>query len=219
LEWSEKYTALEVPFERSVVALFKFYDVLREHIDAKPDSYLTWFNQIPIASGIVSKREGKNAIDLVCRTARGIYDFVELKIPKPVNGSETPLYAAMEILKNGLLYLFTRRHMPDLMRQGYSPKLPRARKQGIISATEILEATQVTLCVLAPKYFYKKFNLAWLEGELNKGLKALLANNPVDGLDRMTFRWEHLPDRPFEITGQNGFKLDFTRNHLDLWDA
>jgi hypothetical protein len=217
-EWSVEWRSAEVPLERSAVALFKFYDVLRERLDDKPNPDLTWFNQIPVASGIVSQREGRNAIDLVCRTARGAYDFVELKFPKRSGSSETPLNAAVEILKNGVLYLFTRRHLADLERQGYRPQLGKDQKLSGIDAREILEANRVTLCVLAPRYFYDAYDLAWLEDELNQGLKDHLTQ-PIDGLE-MRFCFEYLPDKPFEISPKDGFgfKLDFTRCHLDQWD-
>ncbi len=218
-EWSVEWRSAEVPLERSAVALFKFYDVLRERLDNKPNPALTWFNQIPIASGIVSKRESRNAIDLVCRTARGIYDFVELKFPKPGSTSETPLNAAMEILKNGVLYMFTRRHLIDLEAQGYKPRLEEDQELTCVDAREILEAKSVTLCVLAPRYFYDAYDLAWLEDELNRGIKDHLIKQPVDGLE-IGFRFEYLPDKPFEISPKDGFgfKLDFSRFHLDQWD-
>ena len=129
LKWSVDFKSAEVPLERSAVALFKFYDILRERIDSNPNKHLTWFNQIPVACGIVSKRETRNAIDLVCRTAKGVYDFVELKFPKQEHSSEMPLNATIEILKNGVLYLFTRRHLRDLEKQnkGYRPQLAKEK--------------------------------------------------------------------------------------------
>ena len=226
LKWSEDFKSAEVPLERSAVALFKFYDVLRERIDTNPNRHLTWFNQIPVACGIVSKRETRNAIDLVCRTGKGVYDFVELKFPKQEHSSEMPLNATVEILKNGVLYLFTRRRLRDLEKQnkGYKPQLAKENgeqakepKETFVPR-EILEANEINLCVLAPEYFYYRFNLAWLEEELNEGLREFLKINTVQGLTRITFRYESLPNRPFEITGQNGFRLDFTRQHLD-WNV
>jgi hypothetical protein len=221
LDWSWDFKSAEVPLERSTVALFKFYDVLRKRLDDAPNPSLTWFNQVPVASGIVSSKEGKNAINLICRTANGAYDFVELKFPKRGSTSETPLKATIQILKNGLLYLFTRRYLPDLGNQGYEPQLEEGQEIKDIEATEILEASEISLCVLAPRYFYTShgYDLAWLEDELNEGLEDYLANHPIEGISRVTFRYEFLPDRPFEITEGNGFKLDFTRRHLDNWNS
>jgi|SRR5208282_3822454 len=224
LEWSEKFESAEVPLERSAVALFKFYNVLHKRIDGHPNPHLTWFNQVPVASGIVSQRQSRNAIDLVCRTGEGVYDFVELKYPKRGETSdkrralsEMPLNAAMEILKNGLLYLFTRKHLDDLVKlQQYEPKLDETEKDHDVEATEILKATKIALCVLAPAYFYNGFDLAWLEGELNEGLAQFFANYGGDRI-AMTFRFESLVDEPFKITEGNGFKLDFTRRHPVLW--
>lgn len=117
----------------------------------------------------------------------------------------------------GFLYLFTRLHLHDLEKQnkGYKPQL--AKKKGeeakepkeTCAPREILEANEINLCVLAPEYFYYGFDLAWLEVELNDGLREFLNINPIQGLARITFRYESLPNRPFQITGQNGFRLDF----------
>jgi hypothetical protein len=211
--WSLKHKSAEVPMERSTVTIFGAY----QRSDDRPDSNLMWFNQIPIAAGLVSSREGKNAIDLVCRTDRGQYDFIELKFPRLHDFNQNPLAAAMEILKNGLAYLFVISNLADIKRENrYQPKFNNEEEAKWLNAspTELLDATEVNLCVLAPKRFYVGFRLGWLEDELNKGLEIFLRYHRPQNLRRMSFRYEYLPNRPFEITDGNGFKFSFTRTHL-----
>jgi len=120
---------------------------------------LRWFNQIPVASGLLGPRNARRrAIDLVhqCDQHSGqrCYELVELKVR-----SDTPLYAAFEILQYGLLYLFSRQHSDEL---GYG-----AAQQ------ELLAADRIHLRVLAPYKFYVGSNLGWLEGVLTPGLHAV----------------------------------------------
>jgi len=220
-DWSYEFLSAEVPLERSAVELFKFYSVLSHRIDKEPNPDLMWFNQIPTATGIVSSRETKNAVDLVCRTAKGCYDFVELKFPKKGSTSETPLFAALEILKSGIAYLFARSHLAELRNVGYEPTIDKIDAEQLkANAVEILEAEHINLCVLAPRYFYDGLEFAWLEAELNAGLKQFLNRNreQLSSLRTMSFRFEYLCDQPFEVTKgigaseRSGFKLDFTRH-------
>ena len=60
-----------------------------------------WLNQVPVASGLINDRLDKRAaLDLV-KLEDGRARFVELKW-----GSDTPAYAAFEVLRYGLVYLF-----------------------------------------------------------------------------------------------------------------
>jgi hypothetical protein len=218
--WSLKYKSAEVPLERSTVTIFGAY----QRSDDRPDSNLMWFNQIPIAAGLVSSREGRNAIDLVCRTDRGQYDFIELKFPRLDDSSQNPLAAAMEILKNGLAYLFVISNLADIQRENhYQPKFNSEEEANWLTASprELLDATEVNLCVLAPKRFYVGFNLGWLEEELNTGLDSFLREHSQAHLCRMSFRYEYLPNEPFEMTDGNGFRFSFTRTHLlpNQWNS
>lgn len=95
-------------------------------------------------------------VDLAHRDRPGEYSLYKLKV-----GVDTPLYAAIEILVRGLVYLFTRLHMNEL---GYDPK-----------AKELLAAQTVHLRVLAPTVFYAGVDLAWLEESLDGGLTHLTA--------------------------------------------
>jgi hypothetical protein len=67
-------------------------------------------HQVPVASGVLDgNRDKKSCVDLVCRTAPGCFDLIELKV-----GSNHAVYAAMEVLRYGVLYLFSRRFAGEL---------------------------------------------------------------------------------------------------------
>jgi hypothetical protein len=113
---------------------------------------LEWWNQIPIASGLGGGR--RQCIDLVHARSAGGYDFVELKVK-----SNTPIYAAVEILQYGYFWLLSRVHRDRL---GYS----RSRRT-------LLDAKAVRLCVLAPQEFYSGFNLGGLESGVDREVAAI----------------------------------------------
>lgn len=133
-----------------------------------------WFNQIPAAQGLTSRYDGKIAVDLVCRTGVGKYDFIELKFPKTDSG-ETPLEAAMQLLKYGVAYLFAVKNLEALKNANYKPQLDGRALRA--TATELLEASEVNPCVPAPRHFYNGFDFGWLENELNVGLRSILAES------------------------------------------
>ena len=85
----------------------------------------------------------------------GWYELIELKTD---DGGGTPLFAAMEILQYGVLYIFSREKFQEL---GY---------HGI----ELLNAKGIHLRVLAPADYYAPYNLSWLEKSINKGLASFL---------------------------------------------
>jgi hypothetical protein len=123
---------------------------------------------MPVASGLFGSRTDKRrAVDLVYDHKNGRYDFVELKIK-----SDNPLYAAMEILGYGLVYLASRQDRAKNL--GYDSK-----------ALPVLGASEIALCVLAPQAYYENCNLRWLEIAINDGL-AVIA---TDGL-KMKFNFE-----------------------------
>jgi hypothetical protein len=114
-----------------------------------------WVNQVPTASGLVSPTNDRHRnIDLVHRLAPGRYEFIELKL-----GSDTPLTAVMELLQYWSLYLFARRNYRQL---GSRP--------------EMLDADQVHLRVLAPQPYYNRYDLRWLEPEINAAVKGIGKN-------------------------------------------
>ena len=112
-----------------------------------------WSNQVPVASGLTGPRSYKRkAIDLVHRRGPTAFDFVELKV-----GSDNPLYAAMEILQYGVVWLLSRRDRARLVYLGKA----------------IIEANDVRLVVLAPEPFFEGRAVGKLGTLLNRGLAAL----------------------------------------------
>lgn len=135
-----------------------------------------WANQVPTSSGLVDHLHDKvRNIDLLRKIEPSRLEFIELKVE-----SDTPLYAAMEILGYGLIYLFSTRHQDEL---GYIP-----------SDKNVLGATDVHLKVLAPSEYYTEYRLAWLQELINDGLSAFLESSP-DLQVIMDFSFEaFLPD-------------------------
>ncbi len=100
-----------------------------------------WANQVPVASGLVrSGGDKKRNVDLIQRLRKGEYEFVELKI-----GSNNPLYAAIEILVYGLLYIF------------YREKIPK-EKWASKSDHDLLNASKIYLKVVAPDSYYEVYD-------------------------------------------------------------
>ena len=133
-----------------------------------------WVNQIPTASGLLNSKVGKlHNIDLAHEISVGNYEFIELKW-----GSDTPLFAAFEIVKYGLLYLFSRKHAFEL---GYA-----------LENKPVLTAHAVSLVVLAPSGYYDRYAslTKWLGKELNAALNNYEACSDL-GV-RMSFQFDLL---------------------------
>jgi hypothetical protein len=122
-----------------------------------------WVNMIPTASGIMGSGERQCNVDLAHECAPDSYEFVELKW-----GSDTPLYAAYEILRLGVLYLFSRTHRQQLE---YS------------DSNRLLAAKLLRLAVLAPSDYYEDWGradeLCRLEEKVSVGLQALCRERQV----------------------------------------
>ncbi len=134
-------------------------------------------NQIPVASGVCSADERRNTIDLAEQCGPNEYTFFELKV-----GSDTPLYAAMELLGYAACYIAARRKMADL---GYNAP-----------EKQLLAATVVHLRVLAPQNYYRVGQrgypcLRWLQAKINTGLACV--HEYVEGL-HMDFGFEAFPE-------------------------
>lgn len=152
----------EVTFERTLV-------------DSRGDN---WANQVPTSCGIVaSHADRRRSIDLVERVRDQGFDFIELKI-----GSDTPLYAALEVLDYGVLYAFSRLNAEALKYDaGFS---------------KILEAKSIGLRVLAPSEFYspKKqkdggfWDLSWLESTIQNAAGYL--SSRIGSGFTMNFRFD-----------------------------
>jgi hypothetical protein len=125
-----------------------------------------WANQIPVASGLVlGASDGRRAIDLGQRRGEGHYELIELKI-----ASDTPLFAAVELLGYASLWLLARKDPPA-------------------TRPALLAAERIDLRVLAPAAFYASFDLRGLERRVGEGL-AVLGNR--QGLS-LTFAYDVLP--------------------------
>jgi hypothetical protein len=121
-----------------------------------------WSNQMPVASGLVGPATDKRAaVDLILRVNESRFSFIELKV-----GSDNPLFAAIEILLYGLLFVWSKNNMDVL---GYD-----AVKQPVLAATD------VTLCVLAPKEYYSNCDLANLSEAINGGLQSFESRNRIN---------------------------------------
>ncbi len=226
--WSPKHRAFEVPLERNVASLSRLQSLISRE-EGVP--YPMWFNQIPVAAGLVAKEdgsnagEGKNCVDLICRKGKALYDFVELKFSRSEDTGDTVLGAAMEILKYSAAYLFVVANRTELEKRGWTPKIsddylndderPDAHNstKNFATATELLEATGITLCVLAPRSLYAPFQLECLSTEINSGLSRFIASRRLGRLVNLQFRFEYFGEL-FEVQrdGGNGFKFDFTRH-------
>ncbi len=148
----------EVTLERAIVSA------------ARSQGRADWSNQVPIASGMIAGGgDRRRAIDLVHLRGPDAFDFVELKV-----GSDNPLYAAVEILKYGFVWLLSREHR---VRLGYSGKA-------------LVEASDVRLSVLAPHAYYDGLALDWLEAGLSQGVLAL--GTERHGV-RLSFAFEAFP--------------------------
>ena len=129
--------SIEVKLERAIV---------QEWADS-------WTYQMPVASGLFDEYSDKrSAVDLVFDHGDGHYDLVELKIK-----SDTPLYAAMEILGYGLIYLASRTDRAGNLKYK-------------VADLPVLKANRISLCVLAPANYYQG-SLMWLQDAINVGLK------------------------------------------------
>lgn len=130
-----------------------------------------WSNQMPAASGLVGPATDKRAaIDLVYRENKEIYSFIELKVD-----SNNPLFAAIEILMYGLLFVWSRNNCDRL---GYD-----VREQ------PVLEAKDITFAVLAPGDYYRNFELTNFASAVDKGVAKFGKRHGVD----LRFEFKELP--------------------------
>jgi hypothetical protein len=165
---AEKNKSPEVVLERAIA-------IVADNGPLQP-----WYNQIPVASGLLNDRADKRAaIDLAEYNGDSV-SFVELKWE-----SDTPLYAAFEILRYGLAYLLCRDHKEKF---GYGDKA-------------LMSVAAVELQVLAPAIYYDKCDLQFLSDGIGAGLGHLCAGRK-DGLS-MTFAFRSFaPD--FQLPFTNG---------------
>lgn len=145
-----------------------------------------WANEVPVASGVADT--SSDSVDFVLKSDdHDEYSMIELKWPRENSQSPTPtqmpLGAAVQVLRYGLAYVFSRVNAEKL---GYLP-----------TDQPILSTSQVHLRVLAPKHFYAPFltENGWLkklESAFDKGVKDL-ASTKCEGL-QMSFAFEQFPE-------------------------
>lgn len=133
-----------------------------------------WSNQVPTSSGLLGRySDRKRSIDLIHRWQDGEnvdYEFIELKVE-----SNNPVYAALEIMVYGMLYV-----------------LSRANREGMQYTAELnplLWARSIHLQVLAPRTYYVDHDLARLEKALNEALGDFLKGRGF-GMD---FEFQEFP--------------------------
>jgi hypothetical protein len=138
-----------------------------------------WANQIPVASGLLGTHTDKKAcVDLAFRLGKHSFDLIELKMSSSAGHT---LFAMMEVLRYGVMYLFSRRHAREL---GY-----------VIGGSGLLGAEQIRLLVLVPETYFSETPGPWLRtlcNELTAGLAAELARERPERL-AMQIDCEHFP--------------------------
>lgn len=125
-----------------------------------------WGNQVPVASGLVHPHaDRRRCIDLVhwC-SGENSCEFIELKTAVD---SGTPLFAAMEILKYGVVYLFCR--------------IDRDVSEWLDLNQKLLNASHVGLRVLAPADYYVGYDLLALSQLAKRISKAFPEYNDSCG--------------------------------------
>ena len=138
-----------------------------------------WWNQIPVDHKLLGV-QGHRIIDLVHRDGEFGRDFevIELKI----GDVDTPLSAAVQVLKYGVVYAFYRNRYKEIFTEP-----PQA---------ELLNANRLTLVVLAPWDFYLKFTACdWLARFEKTLQEALLHISTTSGLNlpEMGFKFQSFP--------------------------
>lgn len=111
-----------------------------------------WFNQLPIASGLIDDKSDKRAaVDLVTLRDENA-ELIELKW-----ASDNPAYAAFEILRYGLAFLFCYLRQEDFSYHTYP----------------LMTVKKLSLRVLAPHEYYGYCDLGFLGHAIDAGLQRL----------------------------------------------
>jgi hypothetical protein len=139
-----------------------------------------WANQVPVASGLAfHNRDTKRSIDLVHEFGKGTFELIELKI-----ASNNPVYAAIEVLVYGIVYVFFRVGGPEENRA--NAKVGHDRK--------LLTARKIHLKMIAPTDYYgpyDKMQLKALESSFSDAVNVL-ARKKIRGIS-MSFTFEEFP--------------------------
>ena len=120
-----------------------------------------WYNQCPVASGIVTSRSDKNsAVDLVaCSESKEEVRFIELKWD-----SDSPQSALQQILMYGLAYLFCRVHRGELP----------------LHYRSLMDAHHVALEVVAPCRYYEGVHSVGTQSDLDAWLDSFKTDQVIE---------------------------------------
>lgn len=149
---SPQNKSLEIQLQRAIVKIEQ-----NIQLNAKK-----WTNHVPTASGLWDHKCDKHrAIDLAhvypdqnhCDTV----EFIELKVNRIAG---YPVYAAIEVLLYGMLYIFSRRHLEEW--------------EYDVTEQPLLQAKTIHLIVLAPFKYYAGYQFEWLEREITNGLRRFI---------------------------------------------
>jgi hypothetical protein len=171
-----------------------------------------WVNQVPAASGLTDGDEQRRSIDIVHRRNAVEFDFIELKALRPgdrSSGHQTPLSAAMELLKYGLIFLYCKDNRKSLY-----PNTTVARP--------VLEGETVHLEVLATPNCYIRtertgpFRIAWLHQLVVNGLMEL--NRRPNAAVSFDFTFRQFPES-FVWTDSDHDQLLTCAPNTDCWVA
>ena len=146
-----------------------------------------WFNQCPVASGILGPRSNtKNAVDLVYWSELGkCARLVELKWK-----SNDPPYALRQILRYGIAYVFCRVHKRELPLQGkyFRP---------------LMDANNIALEVVAPSFFYDGYHEKDRFASVSKSLDQF-AQSKTEGKLSMSLNALAFPEEFNQVPFRNG---------------
>lgn len=146
-----------------------------------------WFNQCPVASGIVGSHSNrKNAVDLVYWSESSKFArLVELKWK-----SNDPPYALREILRYGIAYIFCRVHRRELPLQGkyFRP---------------LMDVNEIALEVVAPYFFYDNYHEKDRFASVSRSLNQC-ALSKTDGKLTMSLNALAFPEEFNQVPFGNG---------------
>ena len=171
-----------------------------------------WINQVPAASGLMDGDEQRRSIDIVHRRSAVEFDFIELKALRPgerSSGHQSPLSAAMELLKYALIFRYCKETRPVLY-----PDTTVARP--------VLEAEKIHLEVLATPNCYRRtertepFRIAWLNQLVVNGLMEL--NRRPNVAVSFDFAFTQFPES-FVWTDSDHHQVLTCEPNTDCWTA
>ena len=160
--------SLEIQLQRAIVNINQ---------NMWPDAK-NWANHVPTASGLCGHACDKHrAIDLVhVYSGQNSYETVEFIELKVDTKSGHPLYAAIEVLLYGMLYVFSRRRLKEL--------------EYDVTKQPLLQASAIHLVVLAPCKYYEGYQFEWLEKEITTELTQFIRE--PEGY-KMDFQFQSFP--------------------------